>query len=92
MVEYAASARRDLEGIAAYYRIASGAEVAKLASEHLRHVIDLIAKNPRIGRVVAGRPQVRAFVVPNYPYKLFYRERDNATEILRIYHTSRRPF
>jgi toxin ParE1/3/4 len=37
-------------------------------------------------------PDVRVKFVVRYPYKIFYRVRDDAVEIAHIRHTSRRPW
>jgi toxin ParE1/3/4 len=41
---------------------------------------------------VVGRAEVRAVLVLRYPYKIFYRLRGDAAEILHIRHTARQPW
>jgi toxin ParE1/3/4 len=48
-----------------------------------------LAENPHIGR--PGRvPGTREFVIDKTPYIVPYRVKDNALQILRIYHGARR--
>jgi toxin ParE1/3/4 len=37
-------------------------------------------------------PEVRVRFIVRYPYKIFYRVRDDVVEIAHIRHTSRRPW
>lgn len=50
--------------------------------------VSLLKDQPGLGR--AGRvPGTRELVVPNTPYIIPYRVKDNSLQILRVYHTSR---
>jgi toxin ParE1/3/4 len=89
---YSPRAIRDLEHIAKYYRLVSDPKVAAALTERIEQVIDRIAQRPRTAPRVAGRRDVRVALVLPYPYKVFYRERDDVVEILHIRHMARRPW
>lgn len=48
---------------------------------------------PRLGRIWSRERRVRRFVVPEYPYLIYYRVRQDRdeVEILRVRHGRRRP-
>lgn len=56
----------------------------------IRTAIDLLAQHPESGHRTDFE-DVRVAFVGRYSYKIFYRVRDEAIEILHIRHTSRRP-
>ena len=91
-VVYSPRAIRDLEHIAAYYRAVADPKIAAAISERIERVIDRIGRQPQTALRVVDRPDVRAVLVLRYPYKIFYRVRDGAVEILHIRHTARRPW
>jgi toxin ParE1/3/4 len=88
-IVYSPRAIRDLEHIAAYYRLVADPNIAAAISERIEHVINRIARRPHNAPRVIERPGVRAVLVLRYPYKIFYRIRDDAVEILHIRHTAR---
>jgi plasmid stabilization system protein ParE len=52
--------------------------------------VDLLAQQPGIGR--PGRvPGTRELVMTRYPYLIPYRVRGEVVEILRVFHTARKP-
>lgn len=52
--------------------------------------INLLLEQPGIGR--PGRvPGTRELVIPSYPYLIPYRVRGDVVEVLRVFHTSRKP-
>lgn len=49
----------------------------------------LLKEQPAMGR--EGRvPETRELILPNYPYIIPYRVRNNTIQILRVFHTHRR--
>ena len=89
-VVYSRRAIRDLERIAAYYLMVVDPDVARAVGARIEQVIDGIARNPLSAPHLAKRPEVRMALVLRYPYKIFYRVRGDAIEILHIRHTARR--
>lgn len=67
-------------------------ESPRMASEFVGHVrasAETLSDHPNIGRPgrIAG---TRELVLTRFPYILPYRVRENAIEILRVFHTSRK--
>ena len=64
----------------------------KAAAEFVLHLRDsalMLGEQPNLGR--SGRiPGTRELVVANLPYILPYRVRNDAIEILRVFHTARK--
>jgi len=54
-------------------------------------IIGLLAANEFVGREVVLRDGRRVRPWPIPPYRLYYREREDAFEVVRVYHQSRRP-
>lgn len=56
----------------------------------IRTATNQLAEQPGLGR--PGRvPGTRELVIQRHPYLIPYRVRANTVEILRVFHTSRRP-
>lgn len=56
----------------------------------LQTSVDLLSQQPGLGR--PGRlPGTRELVIAHFPYVVPYRVRDGALEVLRVFHTSRKP-
>jgi toxin ParE1/3/4 len=55
----------------------------------VQRVIDRIAANPLLHRVVHG--DIRKAVVNRFPYCVFYRPHTDRVEIIAVFHTSRDP-
>jgi toxin ParE1/3/4 len=91
-VLYSPRAARDLEAIAAYHHAVAGPRIATAIGTRIEHVINLVAEHPQSAPRVLQRPGVRVALVLRYPYKIFYRIRGDAIEILHIRHTARRPW
>jgi toxin ParE1/3/4 len=91
-VVYSPRAIRDLEHIATYYRSVADPRIAAAISDRIEQVINRIGRRPQTAPRVVERRDVHAVLVLRYPYKIFYRVRDGAVEILHIRHTSRRPW
>ena len=88
IVRYTPRAERDLEGILVYIseRSESG---ARNVWRSITAAIEGLAENPEIG-VKTRLPGVRVRIAVGYPYKIFYRVRDDAVDILHIRHGARR--
>ena len=89
-VRYTPEAFADRERIFEYLleRSPSGARRV-LAS--IREVLRLLGEYPYSG-YGTDDPNIRVKFVNRYPYKIFYRVRDDAVEIAHIRHTARRPW
>lgn len=65
-------------------------EAARIAVERVPKAVTLLGTHPAVGRL--GRvPGTRELIVPATRYIVPYRVRGEAVEILRVFHTSRRP-
>jgi plasmid stabilization system protein ParE len=91
-VVYSPRATRDLEAIATYYRTVADANTATAIGERIERVITRLGRRPQSAPQVLNRADVRVALVLRYPYKIFYRVRPEAIEILHIRHTARRPW
>ena len=58
--------------------------------QRLRQSIDLLARQP-FSAPETAMAEVRVMFVGRYPYKVLYRVREDAIEIVHIRHTARRP-
>jgi toxin ParE1/3/4 len=63
---------------------------ARLVMRRIREALELLASHPGMGRPgrVAG---TRELLVPKTRYLIPYRVRRGVVEIMRVFHTSRRP-
>jgi len=78
----------DLDAVEAYIAQDDPRTAAEVALRIVR-AVSLLKEQPGIGR--AGRvPGTKELVVPNAPYIVPYRVRDDAVHILRVYHSSRK--
>jgi toxin ParE1/3/4 len=86
---WAPEAIDDLAALRAYVSRDNPAAARRLALHILDMVETVLAENPHIGR--PGRvPGTREFVIDKSPYVVPYRIKDNALQILRVYHGARR--
>lgn len=88
-VRYTLRALYDLEAIYLYLdeRSPSGARAVKSTIERrIRQLADI----PFIGPET-DEPGVRELTIVRYPYKVYYRIRNDEVRIVHIRHTSRRP-
>lgn len=69
-----------------------GPEMTEAVEARLRHLLDHIRREPNAAPRIEERPGVRVIPLIKYPYKIFYRTTENAVRVLRIRHTSRRPW
>jgi toxin ParE1/3/4 len=88
---YSRRALSDIDAIATYYSAHASPATAKSIERRLLDVIERIRHNPESAPRVALRSEVRTATVVRYPFRVFYRARGDAIEILHIRHTSRRP-
>jgi plasmid stabilization system protein ParE len=87
IVSYSRRAKSDLEDILRYLSERSPVG-ARNVSRSSAAAIEVLADNPEIG-VKTRRPGVRVWLAVGYPYKVSYRVRDEAVEILHIRHAAR---
>ena len=87
-VRWLKRALQNLDAEAAYI----AQENPKAANECVLHIITSVqqlANHPSLGR--AGRVfGTRELVIMHYPYIVPYRIKDDAVELLRVFHTSRK--
>src|SRR5438105_3079705 len=88
---YSRRAIADLDGIASFYSSKASPLIAQSIERRFVDVIERIRRAPESAPRVAQRSQVRVVSVVRYPFRIFYRVRDDTIEILHIRHTSRRP-
>ena len=88
---YSRRALADLDEIATYYSASASPAIAQSIERRLGDVIDRICRVPEAAPRVSQRSQVRVVAVVRYPFRIFYRLRDDTVDILHIRHTSRRP-
>lgn len=87
-VKWLRRALRNLEQEAAYIARDNPLAAARLVAE-VDAVTRLLTLHPDMGR--PGRvPGTRELVMPDFPYIIPYRVREQRVEILRVFHTSRR--
>ena len=85
-------ALRNLETILGDSRRLFGDNVADELERTISRQIDRIADAPESAPRAFGREHVRALSLVRYPFRIFYRIRDDAVEIMHVRHTSRRPW
>jgi addiction module RelE/StbE family toxin len=87
-VKWISRALRDLDEVEAYIARDNPAAAAETVLGIAR-AVSLLQEQPGLGR--AGRvPGTRELVVPNTPFIVPYRVKDNTVQVLRVYHASRR--
>jgi toxin ParE1/3/4 len=89
---YSRRALADIDGIAIYYAANASPAIAESIERRLSDVIDRICRVPEAAPRVSQRSQVRVAAVVRYPFRIFYRVREDTIDILHIRHTSRDPF
>lgn len=88
-IVWAPEAIDDLAALRAYISQDNPPAAQRLALHILDTVETVLAENPHIGR--PGRvPGTREFVIDKSPYIIPYRVKNNALQILRVYHGARR--
>jgi toxin ParE1/3/4 len=70
------------------YTGADNLRASRLVAAHITSAVDLLIKNPGIGRIgrVGG---TRELIVAGLPYIIPYRVKNERVEILRVFHTAR---
>lgn len=91
-LEYSKRAVSDLLTLAADSHREFGERTAHAIEARIRSVIERIRREPLSAQAVEQRPGVHAVPLVRYPYKIFYRIRNESIIILHIRHTSRRPW
>jgi toxin ParE1/3/4 len=87
-VRYTPEAFSDRERILEYLGERSP-DGARNVAASIRDAVVQVSDQPHSG-YRTDNPEVRVTFVVRYPYKIFYRVRDDVVEILHIRHTSRR--
>lgn len=88
-IRWLRKALRNLDEEASFIA-AEDSKAARMVVARIFEAIDHLVENPAAGR--AGRvPGTRELIVRNTRYVLPYRVRGGTIEILRLFHTSRRP-
>ena len=76
----------------AYHSVAADdSEAANRLLGHVIEIIGLLAAKEFVGREVVLRDGRRVRTWPIPPYRVYYRERPDVFEVVRVYHQSRRP-
>lgn len=88
-VRYTSRAFRDHEEIFSYLQ-ANSPSGARNVLERFKAAATLLSEQPSIG-LPTDVPDVRVLFVGRYPFKFFYRVKNDTVEILHIRHTSRMP-
>ena len=88
---YSRQALADLDEIATYYSINASPAIAAAIERRFIEIIERICRTPGAAPRVSQRSQVGAVAVVRYPFRIFYRARDDTVDILHIRLTSRRP-
>lgn len=89
-VRYTPEAFADRERIFAYLRDHSPSGARNVMAS-IREAARVLRDQPYSG-YKTNDPKVRVKFLVRYPYKMFYRVRDDVVEIVHIRHTSRRPW
>jgi addiction module RelE/StbE family toxin len=86
-VRYARPALADLDAIVSHISLDNPA-AARAVRERIEAVVTLLSRFPYVGRV-SDEQGVRVLIVPNYPYRVFYRVYDDlGVVILRVLHAA----
>ena len=88
-VRFSLQAFADRERISEYLHARSPSGARNVLAS-IRAAIAQLADQPYSG-YQTDEPEVRVKFVVRYPYKIFYRVREDVVEIAHIRHTSRRP-
>jgi toxin ParE1/3/4 len=88
---YSRRALADLNTIATYYTASASPAIAQSIGRRLESVIERISHAPEASPRLSQRSEVRAATVVRYPFRIFYRVRNDTIDILHNRHTSMRP-
>ena len=89
-VRYTPRAFADREQIFDYLRQRTPSGARRVLAS-IREAVAQLGDQPR-SAYATDDPSVRVKFIVRYPYKIFYRVREDAVEILHIRHTARRPW
>jgi toxin ParE1/3/4 len=89
-VHYTPLARADREAIFQYLHERSPAGARRVMAAIVA-ATERLANHPLSG-VETEFPGIRATLAGRYPYKIYYRIRNDTLELIHIRHTSRRPW
>jgi len=88
-IKWLKTALKNLDQEAEYIAEDNPVAAAKVV-ETIIHTVGLLSSNPSIGRT--GRIHgTRELIIDHISYIIPYRIRGNSVEILRVFHTSRKP-
>jgi len=88
-IKWLKTALKNLDQEAEYIAEDNPVAAAKMV-EKIIHTVGLLSSNPSIGRT--GRIHgTRELIIEHISYIIPYRIRGNSVEILRVFHTSRKP-
>ena len=90
-LRYTPRARRDLEAIYIYID-EHNAGAARAVKRAIQRTAELLADFPYLGVETDRSPEFRGIVVTGYPYKIYYRIRNNDVWIVHIRDVRRRPW
>jgi toxin ParE1/3/4 len=88
IVRFTRRAEADLVAVLTYLAARSPEGARKVAAA-LAHAIDIAAEHPSSG-ARTRRADVLVKIVPDYPYKVFYRVDESSITVLHIRHSARR--
>ena len=90
-VRYTPRARADLETIFSYLD-SRNPVAAQSVKREIERSAAALALLPYLGVLIDRSPEFRSLCAGRYPYRLFYRIRNNEVWIVHIRHASRRPW
>jgi len=90
-VEYTKRATDDLRKVSRESR-AFGNNVAAAVEARIREIIARISERPEAAAWIVERLGMYVVALIRYPYKIFYRVLKDRIRVLRIRHSSRRPW
>ena len=89
IIVWSPQAIADLASLRGYIAEDNKAAAQRVALHVIRNIEQLLSEHPDMGR--AGRvPGTRELVIPQTPYIVPYRVRDNRIQVLRVYHGARK--
>lgn len=88
-----AAAQRDVEEAVAYYRSEAGTEVALDFVDSFEETVRTLRDHPLIGSIRFAYeleiPDLRSWLLPRFPYVVFYLPGDEKVDIWRVLHARR---
>ena len=90
-VRYTPRARADLEAIFSYLDSRNPA-AAGAVKRQIERAAAALALSPYLGAAIDRSSDFRGLRAGRYPYRIYYRIRENEVWIVHLRHTSRRPW